>query len=127
MMLPILISVSVAPGSYFLVCAPALLASAVASSTANAILPGFFLASFKTRSCMVVPPDVPGPRAQSLVGQLVEPLDRMRRQYARLGSCYQQALHYFPQRRRCWIASRFPHGADVRAQGLSNVNSARRA
>src|SRR5581483_2793669 len=57
MMLPILISVAVAPGSYFLVCASALPASAVASSAANTTFPGIPLRSLGTRACIVVLPE----------------------------------------------------------------------
>src|SRR5581483_9772755 len=51
-MLPILISVLVAPGSYFF-CAWAVVTSAPAMMAASAI----FLASLKTRSCIIVLPD----------------------------------------------------------------------
>src|SRR5258708_30483088 len=98
MMLPTLISVSVAPGSYFF-CACAVPAPAVTSSAAKAIFFRFFfrffLASSMTRSCIIVLPDVLGRCDGScslLFGQLVEPSDRMHVQYARLGTCYQQAL-----------------------------------
>src|ERR1700721_4576922 len=53
MMLPILISVSVAPGSYFF-CAWAVLATATATSPASSI----DLAWLKTRWCIIVLPDV---------------------------------------------------------------------
>src|SRR5665647_2485851 len=53
MMLPILISVSVAPGSYFF-CALAALVTATARSPAIAI----DLAWLKTRVCIIVLPDV---------------------------------------------------------------------
>src|SRR5436190_23091894 len=53
MMLPILISVSVAPGSYFF-WALALLATATTSSPASAT----DVAWFKTRWCIIVLPDV---------------------------------------------------------------------
>jgi hypothetical protein len=79
MMLPILISVSVAPGSYFF-CAWAALATATARSPAS----HKDLAWLKTRLCIFVLPDVLADGSGSLLnGQLVEPSDRMRRQYAR--------------------------------------------
>src|ERR1700726_3874828 len=53
MMLPILISVSVAPGSYFF-CASAVVATATATSPASSI----DLAWLKTRWCIIVLPDV---------------------------------------------------------------------
>src|SRR4029077_904081 len=53
MMLPILISVSVAPGSYFF-CAWAVVAATAATRPASAIV----LAWLKTRWCIIVLPDV---------------------------------------------------------------------
>src|SRR5437773_1344601 len=86
MMLPILISVSVAPGSYFF-CALAVLATATASSPANAT----DVAWLKIRSCIIVLPDVlAGAHAVFIVKPLGEPSDRMQQsQYARSGSCCQ--------------------------------------
>src|SRR6202790_5469984 len=63
MMLPILISVSVAPGSYFF-CAAAVLATATATSPASSI----DLAWLKTRWCIIVLPDVPAEAQAVFVG-----------------------------------------------------------
>src|ERR1700676_3553922 len=66
MMLPILISVSVAPGSYFF-CALAVLAAATARSPASAIV----LAWLKTRCGIIVLPDVLAEAQAVFVGSLV--------------------------------------------------------
>ena|SRR6478752_2466455 len=81
MMLPILISVSVAPGSYFF-WALAELARAVANSPASAAEVAKDLAIDLTRlkawQCIIVLPDVlAAARAVFVVGQLGEPSDSM--------------------------------------------------
>src|SRR5690349_9783348 len=118
MMLPTLISVSVAPGSYFF-CACAVPASAVASSAASAIFVRLFLASSWTRSRIIVLPDVLGRWLvqSSLVGLLGEPSDRMHTQYARLGTGGQQPLC-------CYFPSGGSGSSRRAAQQLSNMASA---
>src|ERR1700689_2209242 len=128
MMLPILISVSVAPGSYFF-CALALLASATARSPARLM----DLAWLKTECCIIVLPDVLA-AAQSFLwaarcGQPGEPSDRMRPQYARLGRrCQRRPGCYFPWHGRCFGLTRADFGVfenREREQGLSNEAVAR--
>src|ERR1700704_3356146 len=92
MILPILISVSVAPGSYFF-CAWAAPATATARSPASAA----DLAWLKIRYCIIVLPDVLAEAQAVSLGQLVEPSDRMQVQYARLGwRCQRRLRCYFP-------------------------------
>src|SRR6516164_263984 len=93
MMLPILISVSVAPGSY-LFCACALLASVAASSAASAII------LLKLGPCIVVLPDVfPTVAAVLISGQLCQLSDQCAAEYARTGGCDQQRCRcHFPSR-----------------------------
>src|SRR6516162_6103654 len=95
MMLPILISVSVAPGSYlFCACAP--LASVAASSAASAAV----VTLLKLGLCIVVLPDVfPTVAAVSISGQLCQPSDQCAAEYARTGGCDQQRCRcHFPSR-----------------------------
>jgi hypothetical protein len=98
MMLPILISVSVAPGSYFF-WAVAELATATANSPASAADVAKDLAvdlatgltRLKAWQCIIVLPEVlAAAHAVFITGQLGEPSDSM--QYARLGLCYQRSL-----------------------------------
>src|SRR5436190_21299044 len=96
MMLPILISVSVAPGSYFF-WALAVVATATASSPASAT----DVAWFKVRLCIIVLPDVLAEaHAVFVVRPLGEPSDRMQHtQYARSAACCQPtvAVSKFPR------------------------------
>src|SRR5271154_1990855 len=118
MMLPILISVSVAPGSYFF-CALAVPASVMARSPARLM----DLAWLQTECCIIVLPDVLA-AAQSFCGQLGEPSDRMRSQYARLERrCQRRPGCYFPWRGRCLVvtAAGLPvFESTEQEQGLSN-------
>src|SRR5882757_5564781 len=115
MMLPILISVSVAPGSYFF-WALAVLAIATASSPANAT----DMAWFKIRWCIFVLPDVLAEaHAVFIVRPLGEPSDRMQHtQYARSGSCCQPDGCRFYCRQ--FPRSGTMHGSSLREQRLSN-------
>src|ERR1700751_444849 len=81
MILPILISVSVAPGSYFF-SACALPARAIASSPASMSL----LTWLKSKSCITVPPGVSRWLRQFLMEQLLEPSDQCEDEYARMRS-----------------------------------------
>src|SRR3954454_13345516 len=85
MMLPILISVSVAPGSYFF-CAEAPLASAVAIKAAIAM----DVAWPKALLCIVVLPDVLADGSNSLVRAALMSLGSMPSQYARSRRRYQR-------------------------------------
>src|SRR4051794_23184820 len=82
MMLPILISVSVAPGSYFF-CALAALATATAKNPANAR----YVAWLKTRWCIIVLPDVlaDGSCSLNFWGSLGEPSDQCRKTVCTIG------------------------------------------
>src|ERR1700730_12074807 len=118
MMLPTLISVSVAPGSYFF-WACAVVAAAIATSPASAIV----LAWLKTRWCITVLPDVLADGSCSLDygAALVDPSDRMHLQYARFASrCQQRLCCYFS-------ATRKGPGSCIDEQGRSNAATAGRA
>src|SRR2546421_10274161 len=119
MMLPILISASVAPGSYFF-CALAVPASAIASSPANAMEAVWF----KTRWCIIVLPDVSCRGSDRLMEQLGEPRI-MRNQYARLDWCWQQRLgaRFSAERNNLRVFG----AKGERPQGLSNRARAKRA
>src|SRR5207237_8943965 len=92
MMLPTLISVSVAPGSYFF-CALAALATASAKSAT-----AMDLACLKTRWCIFVLPDVLARLRHSLLaGRLLSPSIEHGDQYARSEFRCQRTLeHYVP-------------------------------
>src|ERR1700676_2939929 len=114
MILPILISVSVAPGSYFFSALAAALASAAARSPAKAA----DLTWLKTRWCIIVLPDVLAEGSCSLDcgAAWSEPSDRMRDQYARLGrGCQCRLGCYFPQHGRKRVSRFRFRDAPVRA------------